>query len=383
MISLKMEQKWNKNGTKNPSENEAWRSKMARIQTRKGKTRTTYTATVRVKEFPSIARTFDTKGEAKSWAADTEKEMRMGRYQDIRPSEKITLNEVVLRYLENVSARKRPNSERRDKDSATAILNGFGTQISLSGITAQRLATYRDTRLKTVSPSTIQKEFAFLSHMFNIANREWGIQIDNPVSKVSRPKVNNGRTRFLTQEEAHRLLSIAKNSRNILLYPYLLLLMHTGMRPSEAAGLRWSDIDLDGRLVKLETTKTVMRYVPLTKAVEEVLRSMRPKDMEKCTYVFLPTRQENSTHPRLVACHYFKRSFDTARKLAKLEDVHLHDLRHTAASHLLMAGVDLRTLAEILGHKTLQMVHRYTHLLNTHKLKAVDHISSLGVDTGQ
>ncbi len=145
---------------------------MARIQTRQGKKRTTYTATVRVKGFDPLARTFDTKGEAKSWAAEIEREMRMGRYQDARPAEKITFAESLERYLEHVSPTKRINSERRDRISAVALLGGFGREISLAAISPQRLAVYRDTRLKTVSPSTIQKEFALLSHMFNIARKE-------------------------------------------------------------------------------------------------------------------------------------------------------------------------------------------------------------------
>jgi integrase len=123
-----------------------------------------------------------------------------------------------------------------------------------------------------------------------------------------------------------------------------------------------------------------MRYVPLTEVAEKVLRSIRPTDAGNETFVFLPPSspllEKALTRPNL----YFRRSFNTVRTKAGLEDVHLHDLRHTAASHLLMAGVDLRTLAEILGHKTLQMVLRYTHLLNDHKLKAVDRINSLGLE---
>ena len=351
---------------------------MARIQTRKGRRRTTFTATVRVKGFPALARTFDTKGEARNWAADVEKEMRMGRYQDVRPAEKITFAEVLSRYLEQVSTKKRPNSEARDKISARAILDGFGSEISLAGINPQRLAAYRDMRMKIVSPSTIQKEFALLSHMFNVARREWGLPVENPVPDVTRPKVDNNRTRFLTKEEAQKLLEAAKTSRNKKLYPYLLVMMHTGMRPSEAAGLTWGDVNLDARLVKLQITKTDMRYVPLTEVAENVLRSIRPTDVEKGMYVFLPPSSVQSRLIRGVPCHHFKRSFGTARIKAGLEDIHLHDLRHTAASHLLMAGVDIRTLAEILGHKTLQMVHRYTHLLNDHKLKAIERINSLG-----
>lgn len=353
---------------------------MARIQPRKGKTRTTYTASIRIKGQPFISRTFDTKGEAKSWAADVERQMRMGRYQDARPAENITFVDALSKYLERVSTTKRPNSESRDRISAKALVTGFGKEISFAAVTPQRLAEYRDERLQSVSPSTIQKEFALISHLFNIARKEWGLPVKNPVPEVRRPKVQNNRTRFLTTEEAQRLLNAAKASRNKNLYSYLLLLMHTGMRPSEAAGLQWGDVNLDQRLVKLQVTKTDMRYVPLTEKAEDVLRSLRPKKVQKDDFIFLPKKDKVSQKVLDIPCNHFKRSFGTARKNAGLDDLHLHDLRHTAASHLLMAGVDIRTLAEILGHKTMQMVQRYTHLLNDHKLKAVNRINGLGLE---
>ena len=353
---------------------------MARIQTRKGKKRTTYTATVRVKGYPPLARTFDTKGEAKSWATEIEKEMRMGRYQDVRPIEKITFVDALSRYLEQISVTKRPNSENRDKQSSKIIVDYFGPEISLVEVSPQKVAAYRDFRMKKVAAATIQKEFALISHLFNVARREWGFPVDNPIPHITRPKIRNNRTRFLTKEEAQRLLDAAKTSKNPKLYPYLLVMMHTGMRPSEAAGMKWGDIDLENRLVKLQVTKTDMRYVPLTEVTENILRSIRPVDATNGMHVFLPPNSGESKQLVDVPCLHFKRSFMTARMKAGLEDLHLHDLRHTAASHLLMAGVDLRTLAEILGHKTLQMVHRYTHLLNDHKLKAVDRINSLGLE---
>jgi len=350
---------------------------MARIQTRKGKKRTTYTATVRMKGFPPLARTFDTKGEAKSWAADTEREMRTGRYQDRRPLEKATFAGALEQYLEQVSAKKRANSERRDKIAANALLKKIRGEVLLADVSPKLIASYRDARLQEVSPSTIQKEFALLSHMFNIARKEWGLPVNNPVENISRPKVKNGRTRFLTSDEAQKLLDTAKTSQNKKLYPYLLMLMHTGMRPSEAAGLTWGDVDMNARLVNLYVTKTDMRSVPLTPRVAETLKSIRPTEVQSNMFVFLPNN-EVSKFRKDNPCLYFRKSYDTVRKKAGLKDVHLHDLRHTAASHLLMAGVDLRTLAEILGHKTMQMVHRYTHLLNDHKLKAIERINSLG-----
>lgn len=302
----------------------------------------------------------------------------MGRYQDVRLAENITFAEALNKYLERISTTKRPNSESRDRTSAPALITVFGKEISFAAITPKRLAEYRDNHMQTVSPSTTQKEFALVSHLFNIASREWGIQAKNPVPEVRRPKVQNNRTRFLTNKEAQRLLDAAKTSRNKNPYPYLLLLMHTGMRPSKAAGLQWDDVNLSQRLVKLQVTKTDMRYVSLTEEAENVLRSIKPEKVEMDCYVFLPPKDKVSQKVLDIPCNHFKRSFRTARKKAGLDELHLHDLRHTAASHLLMAGVDIRTLAEILGHKTMHMVQRYTHVLHDHKLEAIDKIGSLG-----
>lgn len=305
--------------------------------------------------------------------------MRAGRYQDSRLAAKITLADALRKYLNHVSSQKRSNSERRDRDSVKAILKKIDRNISLADVTSQRLAAYRDTRLKEVKPSTLQKEFALFSHLFNVARKEWGLPITNPVTDVNRPKIRNGRTRFLTKEEAQRLLDVAKASRNKKLYYYLLIMMHTGMRPSEAAGLKWGDVDLDARLVKLYVTKTDSRNVPLTKKAESALRSIRPTDAQVDTPVFLAGSNLSSKRLKDLPSLYFRRAFDNARKKAGLGDITLHDLRHTAASHLLMEGVDLRTLAEILGHRTMQMVLRYTHLHNKHLKDAIETIGDLGV----
>lgn len=109
----------------------------------------------------------------------------------------------------------------------------------------------------------------------------------------------------------------------------------------------------------------------------EILLHIMPEQCDNRMPVFLPQKTSSTVQRRPNL--FFRRAFDNAIKKAKIEDFHMHDLRHTAASYLLMAGVDLRTLADILGHSTMQMVQRYTHLLDDHKLKAVDRIAGLGL----
>ena len=117
--------------------------------------------------------------------------------------------------------------------------------------------------------------------------------------------------------------------------------------------------------------------MPLTIKAIEILLDIMPENCTRDSRVFLPEKISTTVHRRPNL--FFRRAFDNAVKKAKIEDFNMHDLRHTAASYLLMAGVDLRTLADILGHSTMQMVQRYTHLLDDHKIKAIDHIGNLGV----
>ena len=98
--------------------------------------------------------------------------------------------------------------------------------------------------------------------------------------------------------------------------------------------------------------------------------------------VFLEDKQMQTSRAKARPGIKFREAFNATKKRAGLPNIHLHDLRHTAASHLIMSGVNIRTLADILGHRTLQMVLRYTHLLHDHKLAAIDKIELLGRGQG-
>ncbi len=350
---------------------------MARILTRKGKKKTTYTITVRVKGYKSVSRTFDTKGEARTWASEVEAEMKNHRFKDPRRAN-VTFVEAMQRYLATVTIQKALTTQERERRVAKTLLQHLGEDILLPEITPAVVANYRDQRMKTVSAYSVRLELALLSHLFIKARKEWELPIENPVNAIERPKVPKGRIIFLKEEEAIRLLKECRASKNKMLYPYILTLLHTAMRPSEAAGLRWDQVDLKNRSLTLFVTKNEPRTVPLTQPVVNVLQELR-KDNGDNEFVFLKDAGK-STQAKNIPSSRFRPSFDKARERAGLQQIHMHDLRHTAASHMLMAGTDLRTLAAILGHSTLQMVLRYTHLLDDHKLNAVDRISTFGIE---
>ncbi len=348
---------------------------MARISKLKRKKGIVYKVEIRLKGHPYLSQTFDRLSDAQRWAEDTEATLRSGGYVGDTPPDDMAFSKALDRYELEVSSKKRPNTRAREITSANKLRESF-SRLNLKEITPALVAAFRDKRFQSVGPSTIQKDLALLSHLYTIARTEWALEVNNPVTFIRKPATPNGRLRLMSKDEARNLLEICKQSRNEKLYHYVQLMLHTGMRPSEGAGLIWGKVDIDARIIDLTTTKTKPRRVPLTIKAIEILLDIMPEQCNGREPVFLPDKISATVQRRPNL--FFRRAFDNAVKKAKIEDFHMHDLRHTAASYLLMAGVDLRTLAEILGYSTTQMVQRYTHLLDEHKLKAIDRIEDLG-----
>ena len=349
---------------------------MATIQTRKGIKGITHTVTVRVAGHTPTSATFKRIGDAREWAARTETEIKEARYFD-RRSITITVAQALEKYLAEVSSKKAKTTQAREQSTARVLERDLGPQRLLVDITGADVATYRDKRLnKPASAYSVLLELALLSHLYRTAAREWGyVGLKNPVAGIDRPAVPRGRTLFLTQEQSHALLEQCRKSQNPRLYPYVLTLLHTGMRPGEAAGMQWRHVHFDMRIIELIDTKNGdIRRVPMTQTVVDTLKRIKKPASE---YVFLTSSQVKKGIKALPS-KYFQKTFDNARAKAGLPQIHMHDMRHTAASFLLMAGVDLRTLAALLGHRTMQMVMRYTHLLDDHKQAAIDKLDGLG-----
>jgi integrase len=348
---------------------------MATVKTRKRKKGTVYCAEVRLKGHPELSQTFDRKSEAIRWAEDTEKALRDGGYIGNVSPKDMSFENALEKYLAEISTKKAPSTHRREFHQSKSFR--FFSGRTLREITPALAAQFREKRSAEVQPATVIKDLNLLSHIFTIAIREWEVEVVNPVTIIRKPKTPPGRLRFLTDIEINRLLEESKKGHRLNLYNFILLQLHTGMRPSEGAALTWEQINFDTRIIDLQKTKTDPRRVPLTVPAIETLANLVPIDVYSCAdYVFLPKHPKMSH--RLRPNQYFRESFEAEVKRANIENFHMHDLRHTAASYMIMNGVDLRTVADILGHKTISMTMRYTHLLDDHKLKAIDRIDQLG-----
>jgi integrase len=307
-------------------------------------------AQVRKKGHPQQTKTFDTRAAAAAWARAIEVEMDKGVFVSRAEAESTTLKELLERYLAEVTPQKKGAAPEATR--IRALLRHPLAQRIVATIRGVDIARYRDERLKQVSPATAKRGLVILGHLFEVARKEWGIHVHNPVRDIKLPPNNRPRDRRLQAgedgEEA-RLLKACREARNPFLLPVVRLALETAMRQSELLRLRWEHIDLTRRIAHLPDTKNGdSRTVPLSTTAVNVLRSL-----------------PRSLHGQVFPGHTpeaIKRSYIRAVRRAGLEDLHFHDLRHEATTRLFEKGLNIMEVASITGHKDLRMLRRYTHL---------------------
>jgi integrase len=191
----------------------------------------------------------------------------------------------------------------------------------------------------------------------------------NPVGDISRKKESRGRTRFLSDVERGALLDACANSGWPTLRTLVLLAITTGARRGELLSLRWSDVDLKaGRALVRETKNGEQRTLPLAGKALEALRELKLQGSARSEHVFLQPSGLPGPYEHFDA-HWY-----AALETAAIADFHFHDLRHTTASMLAAQGASLLEIADVLGHKTLAMVKRYSHLVVDHKAKVIERL---------
>lgn len=335
----------------------------------------TWKAVIRKQGWPTTAKTFRTKRDAEDWARRAEDEMARGVFIDRATSGRMTFDKALDRYLREVTPTKRPTTQRTERTKAVPLREFFGAY-SLAAINVDLVAHYRDERLATIkqrkskatgkaealSPTTVRLELALLGHIFTTAIREWRIGlVQNPVANIRKPAAGEGRNRRLNANEERRLREAVESYANPMLGWIFTIALETGMRSGEIAGLHLRQVDLARRVVRLDVTKNdSARTVPLTKRAVEaftaaVANPTRPKD---CSLVFYgePGR-DGKRRP-----YVFSKVWDNIKTSLGLSDLRFHDLRHEAVSRLVEAGFSDQEVSAISGHRSMQMLKRYTHL---------------------
>lgn len=221
---------------------------------------------------------------------------------------------------------------------------------------------------KVRSGASVNRYFQALSAVFT-----WGLDQRltpkgwlNPCRGIKRMPESNGRVRFLDEAERTRLFDACKASKYPRLYPLALTAMKTGARRGELLALTWHDVDLDKGLAMLGRTKNGDRRTLVL--LPDVIEALRPfKSSDPTRFVFGSVRSKYQK-PAVIDS-----AWRDAVARAKVRDFRFHDLRHCCASYLAQAGVPLHVIAEVLGHRKLDMARRYSHLTTQTKASAMLH----------
>lgn len=333
----------------------------------------TWKAVIRKTGWPTTAKTFRTQRDAIDWSRRTEDEMVRGAYIQRAGADRLTVADALTRYLAEVTPSKRPSSQVSDRQRSAIVTKHLG-KYSLAAVTPEVAARFRDARLAGEdrkdatgnavprSNDTVRLDLALLGHLFTIAIKEWGIGLPaNPIMNIRRPTPTPGRNRRLSAGEESRLLKAVALHSNPMLRWIVGIALETGMRSSEITGLRRIQVDVDRRIVRLlETKNTTPRTVPLSKAAVGIFREamthpVRPIDTD--LIFFGEPGRDGKRRP-----YNFNPVWLNIKREQGLADVRFHDLRHEAVSRFVEAGFSDQEVSAISGHKSMQMLKRYTHL---------------------
>jgi integrase len=305
--------------------------------------------------------------------------MRSIRHGQDLPKEKAkvpTLKLIAKEYLK-WSAENKNRAGIEDKSRYENHLKDRFDNKYLDEITVLDLEQMKTDMAKDdYSPKTIAHSIGLLRSMYNKA-AEWNLYHgSNPGAQVKKPVIQNARDRWLTFEESETLLKELKRNPQIKpeykelkdpkLHDMALLSLHTGARAGEIFKIKGSDVNFDTRLITLRDTKnTETRHCPMTVAVTEMLRRRMPKNLN--SYVFTDIEGEKIKE----ISNAFERIVDRLKMNDGVNDrrrrVLFHSLRHTFASWLAIEGTPLYTIAKLMGHKSIAMSERYSHLSPDYK----------------
>jgi len=332
---------------------------------------------IRRKGYDAQTKTLESRAEAEVWSRDIERDMDRGIFVSRAEAESTTLREALERYQREVTPRKRGAAVEIYR--IKALLTNSLAKRTLASIRSTEVAKYRDERATNgLAPSSIVKDLALISHVFETARKEWGIEVDNPVRKISKPKVDNARSRRLSAEEEHYLLAALDDPgdgvktretdrRNVWTPIVTRFAMETAMRQGELLAIDWKHVNLEDAVVHLPKTKNgAARDVPLSPTAVALLRGDGTVARMRKGKVFATTASAiKQSYSRAVARgrrnyleHCAKEEVEPLEGF--LENLTFHDLRHVATEKLAEV-FQLHELMRVTGHKDPRMLARYYH----------------------
>lgn len=354
---------------------------MANIRKRFTKAGNSYfTVQIRLKGHPSETASFDRLTDAKKWAQQTEVAIKEGRYFKTAEAKKHTLADAITRYSSEILPNRYTTAEQANR---RPILKWWSDRIGahlMSDLTTGMFADCRNALTqegcsgKPLAPATVHRYFAIIEEVIKRCVIEWHWLEQSPLrdNRIEMPSLPKGIIRFLNEDELKRLSFSCKNSPNSLLYPAFILAVSTGMRQAETMNLywdipnnppdevAWGVVNLNENCVILHETKNGdRRRLPLTGIALTELKNLYERRRLDTLLLF-----PSPIHPQQPID--LRKSWRNALNEANIQNFRWHDLRHTAASYLAMDGASMTDISAVLGHRTLQMVKRYSHLSDGH-----------------
>lgn len=352
---------------------------MATIQKNEGKRGISYRVIIRRKGYPTLSKTFPTKKDATNWAREHDREAKLSQACASDRGGRKTVSQAIERYVEDYSGRDPTKLTRlawwkeEIGDVKLADLNPTLIADCLAKLARGKAQHWKGKEIVNLnrkrSGPTVNRYHGAISIVLEKARMEWHWIMENPAKKVTRKKENKGIVRYLSDDERTALFEACRESTWDHLYLLVILALSTGARQSELLNLRYSDIDLKKGQATLEDTKNnESRVLPLLPVVVDEIRNL-PRRLDT-DLLFPSTRRPTNEEP--IKPFAFRGPWEVALAAAEIEDFRFHDLRHSCASYLAMDGATLLEIADVLGHKTLAMVKRYSHLSSDHKRKVVE-----------
>lgn len=333
---------------------------MASIQKRKNKNGTSHwRAVVRIKGYPTVCNHFDRKQEAEDWSAGIEREIKQGQFNFDQHKHRHTFTQLFERYLRDGAL-----EHIRSSEDVIHHLNYWKGQIgvyALVHLTPDLIGKERQSLAETPlakgtkrSSATVNRYVSSLSAMLSYGVRLRWID-ENPCFSLTKLKENAGRDRVLSEDEISRLLATCRQSKSLYLYCVVLMSLTTGARQGEILGLEWRHVDFDNKLAYLKETKNGRpRSISLSDAVLQELQALYQIRNPAKPLVFA----SKTAFGRID----LKKAWKEALKRAQIEDCRGHDMRHTFCTLAARQGASNLELATAMGHRTLGMLQRYTHL---------------------